>query len=406
MNSQARISLVLAAIAPVAAELVMIVMLSRQQHFDSSGSLAALVYTATLFGTALMGVVGGLFLRSRSNRAIGIWASLLSAMITLVAVFHNSPVGNLVLVGTIFFVCALENPNINGTLNRLLSAKGRASGFSQFHTIYNAALMGAPIIAVGLVHSIGGRATLGVAAICFLISALPWVVLPKFVREASGEPAKWWQPAGYHEIVRNVPLRELTLSRLLNNLIYTAIPVAIPILAAGIATSSDEFLWIQGAALSALRAGAFVASVAAAVVLVRHPAWSVHLARATTPLGMCCLVALALSPIPVAVVAAAAAAGVGQFSFRLSGLTLGPSVTPPDLLPEVILAGDTVVRLYSSCYSYLVVMSFTVLGGSPIVLLAAAAAASPAPLLIEKAVKSYRRQLGGSEKEAESATVG
>ncbi|MBU1538368.1 MAG: MFS transporter [Alphaproteobacteria bacterium] len=383
----------------------MIVMLSRQQHFDSSGTASSLIYTTALFATALMGLTGGALLRRISNRFIGVSTGLLSALIALVAIVHDSVAGNLTIVGLLFFVCALDNPNINATLNRLLPASSRASGFSTFHTINNAALIAAPIVAVSLVQLVGGAATLAVAALCFVVSAIPWLLLPKFVRvlpNGSPSPSHF---EGYGEILRNTALRDLTISRLLNNLIYTAIPVALPILASRLTHSPSEFLWLQGASLATFRGGALASSLVAAFMFARRPYWTIYAARAATPLGIVCLLVLAITAEPLVVILATGFGGVGQFSFRLSGLTLGPSVTPPDLLGEVILAGDTVVRLYSSGYSYLVAMSFTVLGG-PILLVAAALASVPAPFLIEKAVRAYRLQLAEpSTKEPDSVAA-
>ncbi|MET3589485.1 hypothetical protein ABID23_000567 [Bartonella silvatica] len=60
--------------------------------------------------------------------------------------------------------------------------------------------------------------------------------------------------------------------------------------------------------------------------------------------------------------------GVGQFYFRVSGITIGQAVTPPDDLAEVILAGDASVRIITALFSIMLLyaanfFSFSILYG-------------------------------------------
>ena len=179
---------------------------------------------------------------------------------------------------------------------------------------------------------------------------------------------------------------------MLNNLIYTAVVISSPIIAGHISTSVEEQEWIAAMTVSSSRTGAIFAGIVGTIWMTRAPRISLHLAKLTTTIGFLGIMTIALGFNAYLVVLGYFICGIGQYALRLSGVTYGPSITPPDFLAEVILAGDTSVRLVSLIYS-LGLVSAVAAGVYPtILLIASGLCALPAPNLMQPSRRSYHKQ--------------
>lgn len=403
MNSKATgkpTSIMLAAvISTIATEIIMMVFLFRQYSVSDLGINASLIYTLSLVGTGAAGIIGASILRRYTNVAIGIYTSVFCATIVVLAIHLRSTFFTFTFAGLMAFVTALDNPNINTTLNRHITARERPSTFSMYHLVLNSAVVSGPLLGAAMIHNFGVRSALLVSLTLYLLSSLPWLYVPSHRPEEKTQNMLSDIMDGYGTIVSSPGLRNLTISRLLNNLIYTALPVIIPLIAANLLKSSASYVWFQSIALAALRSGALGSSLFATTFLKRHPELAIKAAQGATIIGVISLVGISLCFSPFLLLAFFFSGGIGQFFFRLSGLVLGPSVTPINKMSEIILASDTIVRFYSGFYSYSLIYMVGYFGSLEKPLIFAAILALPAPLFLKNAISAYKYQLLLSHKE-------
>lgn len=157
---------------------------------------------------------------------------------------------------------------------------------------------------------------------------------------------KWL--VGFRELCKSPSLRALTCGRLLTNMAYVFCTTSIPLIIARITKgNSDFFASKQGATNSIFAAGFIAASLLGTRISKQHNVIipMVYLAP-TLGLGSVLLLMIAIVH-PLFLYLSAIFLGLGTYCFRISGMTLGQSFTSPSVLGPVIVAGDTIVRIWS-----------------------------------------------------------
>ncbi|MGN2254286.1 MFS transporter [Frateuria sp. GZRe12] len=375
-------------------EMFTMALLARQQSIDESGLSASLVYVATLIGTALMGLIGSKILSRVRPSVIGLVAPLTCFICVSGAYLVSPGPFDYFLAGLVSVATALDFPNINSTLTNLVNVKQRPAAFSALQSATYTVVVSAPVLSAFLLWAFGGHHAMLAIASVYLISAAPWTWLPSQQLHAKTTTS---DQSAYGLVTMDRGLRGLLVFRLLVNLIYTGIPVALPYLLSKSAPNHDEYVWLQATSLAALRVGPLAASLLGLVVLNGRPSMVTKVSVWSPVVGSIATIVLAAFFNAYAAIACCLLVGVSQYGSRLTGMVLGPAVTPPNRLAEVILAGDTIVRLVSAAYGLALISLLGLTGGGGIVLAIAAACAIPAPLFLGTAFESYETQLESTD---------
>lgn len=387
-------SLTLAGLSAGATEMLVLTLVARQQAIDPSGAYASGIFVAALAGTSAMGLFGRRLLAHFLPAWLGVGVPALCFGLVCAAVLLGSGIWDFAIVGLVAFVSALELPNLNSTVSRLVSARHRSTAFSTLQSASNLIMIVAPLFAASLISLGGDKFALSVVGLAYLVSAIPWLWIPPLRPHA--KPAAG-QSSPYQLIFRAPALRGLTFCRLLSNLVYSGLPIALPYLLSKVAENHDHFLWMQSASISSLRGGLLLASLAGIVIFARKPTWVVPLS-ALSPVAASVLAGVITIAMPSSVLfLCCLLIGAAQFGSRLTGLVLGPSVTPVNRLAEVVLASDTVVRLGSALYGGVLMSVMAYASGSAMPFAIAAVGSLAAPAFLRPAFLSYQRQLRSNE---------
>jgi MFS family permease len=389
--------LYLAAIGPAITDVVLLAIASTlAEHARSIGSLPY-VYALSFSGTALMGLFGAWILRRSRLTTIGFVTSAISAAVALSATTLTDQAHLLAIPAVLAFIAALDNPTINSSLNYLVPAAGRTTAFAELHTVVNLASVIFPLAGAVAIVAVGPVVVLFACGILYLVGAIPWIVIVLMGQGSRVNLDRLTNHSlsiGYRMLWDIPALRMLTASRLLNNLIFAAVPIVLSALVARSLAPGAVFAEIQGVAIAFIRAGTLATGVLASVAARGRHHLGIYLARLATPLGAIGLIGLSVSNGTAHFIFACCfVLGIGQFLFRLSGTVLGPAVTPPDMMSEIILAGDTINRLFAALYSLMIAEFLT---GATIIspaMIIAALIALPAPLLLQPAIRAFRDQL-------------
>ncbi len=393
-------SLMLAGLTAGATEMFVLALIARYQELDSTGLSSSVVYVASLVGMACMGVLGGRILALAKPSVIGVGAPVLCCAAACATYIVGPGSGDIFAAGFVSFVTALEYPNVNSTVAVLTSPRARSPAFSALQSANTLIVALAPLLGAALIWAFGAEEAMLAITAVYALSILPWLWIPSMPPHAQKHRMK---SSPYKLLFTQSGLRGLTISRLLNNLIYVGILVALPVLISQGAQNHEEFVWLLAASLAVIRLGNMLAGIVGAILLAKRPQLIVQITYAATLLGVPAAIALTLVSLPVSVLFWGFIAGVGHYSCRVSGMILGPSVTSGDRLAEVILAGDTVVRLYAATYGYCLLMALGYLDGSGLPLAIAALLALPAPFFLREAVNAYLEQVEASSHKGNGA---
>ena len=371
-------------------EILILSVMTNQLIHDSSGVMAALVYIFSLIGVSLMGLVGGILLNAITNRLIGISSSVLCAVLCLVSIGFQGIWTDMLLTGMVSFFSALGGPNVTATYARMLGAN-RASGMAKYQSFSISIAVGAPILGAFLISAEQTKWALIIASLLHLASVIPWLTILGERCTTQKITGRLWNTAaiGYRCIFSIPALRLMTISRLLNNLLYIGLPVSLPLVIGTMHLEAADAAWTQASGVSSIRIGALIGGATLAWLLTKRADLARMLPVQTLTFGILAITLLCIARDPIIIVCACVVAGVGQFSFRLTGTTFGPAVTPSSQLAHVILAGDTVVRLFSAIYGLSLVALVGVTGQPAYTLLFLSALALPSARLMRPAVDKH-----------------
>lgn len=367
--------------------------MSHQLTLDASGTTSALVYTCFLIGVSIMGLSGGAFLRAFTSRQIAVFSGISTAVLCLVGIGIQCMWTDMVLVGLVAFLGALSGPATIATFSGRLGAN-RTSGMAQYQSVSTAVSVGAPLLGTLLVSFGAYRWTLVLASLLHLASIVPWLMLNNSSPILNDRTAGFWGSmlAGYRCIFHIRALALMTVSRLLNNILYVGLPISLPLIIGEMTLTPPDAAWTQASGIAAMRTGAFFGGLILTYLLTWRSSLDRWLPLQAIACGFGAVVALYFAAVPTLVILACALAGLGQFAFRLSGTTFGPAVTPMNELAHTILAGDTIVRFFSSAYGVALLALIGASGNPALTLLCLSLFSLPAPMLMRPAIKIHSEE--------------
>lgn len=331
--------------------------ISKLELLDSSGAYSSSVSITNTLGISFTGILLGGFLARHQGFKIGFYAPIISSLMILPLIFANSLYVIMTLIFFISIITGLDNPNNNASLNKLIKdKKDKAHSFTKYTTAMQSSVILSPLLSAGIVvysgHNISFMFFMFFMFFYFL-TCVPWICCRELRQLASKkeQPRKnLWH--GYKIILESPALRGLTISRFLNNLLFTGLIVLIPMMVAKASSSNEQFTFIQNVVMSFISAGFVVNGLVSNKILKQRPMLAATFAKMSTLFAVLAIVATASFGFnEYSLYIMALMTGWGQFYFRISGMTLGQAVTPQDHLGEVILASDTLVRGVTAGYS-------------------------------------------------------
>lgn len=328
--------------------------ISKLELVDSSGAFSSSVSIAHTLGISFTGVLlGGLLTRYQGFR-IGFFAPFFSSLMIPPLIFTSNIYVILTIVFCLSIIIGLDNPNNNSSLNKLIKdKKDKAHTFTKYTTAMQSSVIVSPLLSAGIVVCFGHDTSFMFFMFFYLLTCLPWLISKELRQLASNKgqrrKSSW---AGYKIIVDSPALRGLTISRVLNNLLFTGLIVLIPMMVAKASTTNEQFTFIQNVVLSLISAGFVVNGLVSNNILKNRPALAATFAKLSTLFAAVAIaIAASFGFAQYSLYVMALLIGWGQFYFRISGMTLGQAVTPQEHLGEVILASDTLVRGITAGYS-------------------------------------------------------
>ena len=352
----------LTAISAAGSQVTLVALSSDLLLTSGQSSSAAWIQTMSYFGAAIVGLMGGYLIQRFTQIQVGIGSPLLAGCLSLVLFFFSPvsvPIGLACVLG-IFVLAGLESPNYLSFLNKILPESGKIRAFSAVQSLNTAVTMGAPAAAGFISAAYGTKVCYAFDAATYFATCVPWAIVHrKSLLNATNSAKKPEWLLGFKMILQDINLRRLNLSRLINNIAYVSFGTAIPVfIGRAVAGDGGGFSRWVGVTYSALSVGFLFSSLTGLSGLLKKANLMV-VSLLIPVLGFVAVALASLTTNTATVAVAAFLAGFGQFFFRISGITIGQHYTPKEFLAPIIIAGDSVVRLYSTGVSALAVFLLT-----------------------------------------------
>jgi MFS family permease len=348
-------------LSTAAAAITLIALSTSFYEIDHAGVISSSIYVLYYLGIGFIGIGGGWILQRFPPISLGIVGPLGSAgAVFFLAYFGEiDPSIGLPVIFLIFLLNGIDHPNNMRFFNAVISEKDKMFFFSMKESSAYILGLAAPILAIFVINSFGVRACFLISTFLYSLSCIPWLLLKYKMKpsDSTSGNLKLDFLIGFKLLITNRKIRQLNISRLLNNLSYVTWTASLPILIAKIARGDVEmFTAEQGIAMSVVSSGFILASFLGTWIGRKQPRVLTVLIWAASLLGYGAIGLLALSLIEVKFLYLSAFfQGLGTYCFRISGMTIGQAVTPKENLGPVIIAGDAIVRLWSFLISILVV---------------------------------------------------
>ncbi|NJL24169.1 MAG: MFS transporter [Calothrix sp. SM1_5_4] len=318
-----------------------------------NGMEAAKLQALSLFGIALAGIFGGFLLSRICAIRLGILSPLIAMALLAPFGLALEFVPTAMIYATVLCLSVLtgvEHPNLIRVINWNLDPEDKTRAFSNFQTMTQGFMIFSPFAAGVLISKIGFSNCILIDIATYAVSALTWLSVRHMglttVDCRPPSERKFWE--GYVALTSHRAVRTLNLSRILINVSYVSFNVGLPIFVGSLSDGNAErFAALQGAALTALNTGFVVSGTLAGLLLRDQRRWIVRWSRISALIGFSSVCLVSMNIDAMVLLAVSFLMGVGTHFFRVSGMTLGSTLTPPNLLGSVIVAGDTVVRLAS-----------------------------------------------------------
>jgi MFS family permease len=336
----------------------------------------ALVQTITYVGAALVGLIGGWIVQKSTPIRLGLWSSVFAGIVcSLLCKGPSDTTFHLICMLTLSVLNGMDIPNAIGFLNQTQTPSTKLRSLSLVQMAMTLASCIAPCAAGFLVTAWGAKACYAWNGCVYGIASIVWLLsFQKHILKPTNHRIDGF--VGFKILLQNKNIFKLNLSRLLNNISYVSFATGIPVWVAQTVTHSPyppshtsyashttypahspglDFSNYLGYCQSAVTIGFFISSILGIAGYITHKTlWlvvmlasvcgvlSVYLATLTTGIGW--------------LLCACCVCGFGQFFFRISGISIGQSYTPPHILSPVILAGDSIVRIWSAGVSYIAIV--------------------------------------------------
>lgn len=317
---------------------------------NPEGFASSAIQLMYYLGIGCVGFIGGGILQKWSAVTLGIAGPLVSALIVFyLSTFDAIPffIG-FPAIFLIFVLNGIDHPNNLRFLSESLDKDHKLSFFSFAESISAVLQIISPLLAGVIIANAGVKACFIIDGCTYLFSIIPWLIVKRKIEIKQEIPEKINYFLGFQVLYTNPQVRDLTISRLLNNLAYVTCTTAIPLIIAHIANKDQDFFTYQLAIANTLTSTGFIGAGLFAALVTRNSKDVVTLVYLASFLALgSCIVLGAAIMFPSMLYVSAFILGVGTYCFRLSGMTLGQAFTPHSALGPVIIAGDTLVRSWS-----------------------------------------------------------
>lgn len=336
---------------------------------DSKGAASAYINISNMLAISVAGLCLGGVLYRHQGFSIGFYSPLICAVLLSLVFFVQSPLAINVIIFSISLATGLDNPNNNSVLNSFIKEnREKARIFAIYTTCSQFFVIISPLIASFLIVKYSHYFAILVIIASYLLNSLIWFFTP-FLRKITFEKQqtdRGKNRAHWHgsQLLWRIPaLRDLTVNRILNNFLYTGTLVLLPIMVTHNTQENVRFTIAQNFILSLIGMGFILNGTISSYLLKKTPQLAVYFVRGATAVALIGMIIALISDFQErALYVMAFLLGYGQFYFRVSGMTLGQAVTPPEHLGEVILAGDALVRGVTALYALFLLLLVNILG--------------------------------------------
>lgn len=313
-----------------------------------SGVYSSLLNSSIFISIALMGVIGGKLLDNFKPAQIGIFVPFLSGTIILPLLFINdfTPFICFSVVFLIFLLEGINHPNNIRVINRNVQHTKKPQffslyqSFSQFMSILSPALAGGAILYVDI------KVCFFLDIVLYGISLTCWLhIKDKILCDDNEDHKKKDLFAGYKILLNNKNIRFLTISRFLNNLSYITFIAAMPIFISRSDNVNElHFAKLLTTAQVTMGIACVVSGLLGTYILKNEPRMLKYFIYLTSLCGFSSVSILGFCSTETMLIVASFIIGIGQYCFKISGMVLGTTITPGNILGNVIISGDTVIR--------------------------------------------------------------
>ena len=333
--------------------------ISKLELIDHSGTFSSIVSITNILGISFTGVLLGGVLSKYQGFKVGFY----SPIIALIGIIPLALVNNIYIVIVFIFLISIimgfENPNNNSSLNKLIKEhRKKAHIFTKYTTMIQFSVVLSPIFSAIIIIYCGHNVSFLFFMLFYFSTCLPWILSKDLRNLVFYDTNKnTFSTNGYRIILLNKPLRGLTISRILNNLLFNGIIILIPVMIVKSTHSNSHFTFIQNLVISIISVGFILNGLISNSILKRNPLSASIFSKMSTIFALLAIVIASILQFnEYSLCIMALLLGWGQFYFRVSGMTLGQIATPSDHLAEVILAGDTLVRGITAIYSIILLL--------------------------------------------------
>ena len=330
--------------------------ISKLTLINTDAAFPSFIVIVNTMGVSFTEIFLGRFLTRYQGFTLGFYCQFVSVIITFLLAFANEDYVVLLLVFLLAVLMGFDNPNNNSCLNKLsFEQKNSISQtFSQYTTTIQIALVTSPIVTAFLIIYCGHKYAFLCLMFFYILASLPWLYNKKLRSLTSNttDVKALSRIQGYKIIYQNKALRDLTVARVLNNLLFAGIMVLMPVIIARSSSQNNQFTIIQSICMFAMSAGFIANGFITKILLKKNVGLLPVFAKLATFLALCGIIfAIILNFKPYALYVMATIMGWAQFYLRLGSMSLGQAVTPKKYFAEAILAGDTIIRIFVTIYS-------------------------------------------------------
>lgn len=334
---------------------VIIVLVIQIFNLDSTGASSSIINVLFLLGASLIGLGGSKFLNQYKGFTIGFYSPLISALLCILFIMVNS--NNLgayyIFAFLIALLGALETPNNNATIPELIKEETNLSKYYSIHqTIDYTLLLILPIIINFSLKYISFDFIYIILALFFIAGCVPWIFIKNYIfyKNPTNENSNIWKETfkGYYIIYKDKSLLLLNLTRLFNNMIFSVTAVGIPFLISYLSGGNmSEVIDLKTFYEMFVSISFIIISLIFTIKLLDNK-YTINIMAISTPVVVfIAYILLYATKSPLFFYTLGISIGIGQYFGRISTITIGQKITQRSDLPIVILAGDTVTRIFT-----------------------------------------------------------
>ncbi|WP_438058831.1 MFS transporter [Streptococcus ruminicola] len=333
-------------------------LLLKLMFLDKSGVSASYLTYIVLFASSISGLIGGSILSYFSKYQIGILTSLVSFIVVLIGI--NSTDNEIIYVqmAVIAFLNTLSVPNMSSTIPIISKKNDITKLYSLVQVGSQSIVLLAPIFVNLSYHHIGLSLALFWFNLLYLVSIIPWILVKRETSKVESKEIDGGKAFlnsclnGYRIIFHKRELLDLNLFRIFNNLIYTSISTALPIIITSLAFSNKSITNLN-TVTEFISGGVFILlGILLGRSWLKKRSNIFFLAYLTTVIALMGVVFLTIFNNKIGLLIFSAILGIGLFAGKISTIIIGQNITKQEELSITILSGDTLTKIVTLFFNY------------------------------------------------------